>query len=266
MTGIPLGERAVPRSAVLEGSRFSTPSDYIAYLLDCGRISNPEEAWMSPEMALAIQRHWYWQGQVGCLFARRTARYWEQLGWRTWVITSYLGEMTSADLTTFLETHLRDAAASSTCELASFLFPQVRESGQLVPLIRALIAVEGVTLARVSSLGPITALSLQANIVGTDVNAWLLGLGPFEYLPQTRRAPSVEIIVRPKVKPISLFHRINQDRSVSHIADMPLQISDDYAELVWQGTLRNVERNLGHKPDRASAATTTFCVPAQLWK
>jgi len=250
---------------VLGRNRFSAPSDYVSYLLECGAISAPDEAWTSPELALAIQRHWFWQGQVGCLFARRASRYSQPLGWETCVLTPYPREMSQAELKRYLKARIVEATLSPTCELLSFLFPRIREPAELVRLIRAITSTRSVTLVRRADLGQATALSLQSSLAKSKVKAWLLGFGPFEHIPPTRRAPSVEIIIRPKVKPASLFHQVNQDRSVSHLADMPLHISDAYAEMMWQETLRSVERILGHRPDRKTAATTTFCVPRHLW-
>jgi hypothetical protein len=261
-----LGDRTIPRSAAFGESTFSQFTDYETWLINRGLISEHGEAWISAGQAEAIQRHWFWQGQVGCLFARRAARYSQHIGWETTVFTAYPDHSSQIELALSLEAALRAATASRTCQLQSFLFPLVRTSEQLVDLIHAFTAVESVTLARTVRVGDMTGLSLQARLVDTDVKAWLLGFGPFDHIPPTRRAPSVEVIIRPKTKPTRMFHRINQDRAVSHIADVPLQMTDQYAEIVWQETLRNVERILGHTPDRLTAATTTFSVPTRLWE
>jgi hypothetical protein len=265
MCGLSLSERAVPRSTIVGNSAFSAFSDYETHLLERGVISNATEAWTSPELVETIQRHWFWQGQAGCIFARRAARYSSRIGWLTTVFTSYPDQLDDADLTLQLGTQLLNSMQSPRCELMSFIFPQVRTPRQLLGLVRAVSRVDDVALAREEAVHDVTALSFQVRLAGSPVMAWLLGFGPFAFMPATRRAPSVEIIVRPKQKPPALFHRVNQDRSISHVADVPLYIADSYAELVWQETLRSVERVLGHRPDRRTAATTTFCLPSNLW-
>jgi len=175
-------------------------------------------------------------------------------------------ELSHESLSSFLDVGLTTATASPMCELVGFLFPRIREPDELVRLVGALISTGVISLGHTEIFGDITTISLRATVSNPTVTAWVLGFGPFRHMPLTRRAPSTEIIIRPKVKPASLFHRINQDRSVGHLADAPLHMNDAYTELVWQETLQSVCGILGHPPNKFSAAKTTFCVPSRFWR
>jgi hypothetical protein len=94
------------------------------------------------------------------------------------------------------------------------------------------------------------------------IDAWVMAFGPFKELPNTRRSPYFELAIRVKPKPERIFYRLNQDASVAHLADVPLQTTERFWELRWASTLRRTRMILGRRPDDISAAKSTLVVPA----
>lgn len=54
---------------------------------------------------------------------------------------------------------------------------------------------------------------------------------------------------------------------VIHLADMDMKgMKDIQLQYLWDGSFKNTERIIGHKPDLRSAAKTTFAVPLEWWR
>lgn len=88
-----------------------------------------------------------------------------------------------------------------------------------------------------------------------------MAFAPFHFAPSTRRGPYLELTIRVKQKPEAIFHRLNQDRDIAHLADVPLEMSPQHWEDRWQSTLRRTRMVLGGEPDEMSAAKATLAVP-----
>jgi len=166
-------KRGAVRASVSIGDRlFPSCVDYEAYFVEHGYVDEPEEVWQSPNLAEEAQRHWYMQGQVGCVFARRAARRYDAFGWETKVITLEPAELSPPGVNRLLSSELAAATLSPTCQIVSLLFPRIRDLTALMHFIQTLLATDQVFLAKAQAFGEVTAISLQVPIQGSPVMAW----------------------------------------------------------------------------------------------
>jgi len=198
-------------------------------------------------MLTELQRDWHRQGGNGCVFARLAARRGEAAGWRARVA----GDVTA---------DLAEALADSECQVLSLLFPGVTTPEALVELCRH----PAFRMERAERVGSLTAVSLRM-LVEDGVLAWVMGFGPFDFLPATRQAPVTELVLRTKNKPEWLYEKHSHDRDVAHVADIPLALPEACWDPLWDATHAATRAVLGADPDVFSAARTTFTVPSALW-
>lgn len=196
-------------------------------------------------MVTQQQRGWHRQGGNGCVFARLAARRGENAGWHAHIAQDPQAQLAAA---------LRDPS----CEVLSLLFPLVTTPEALIDLCRQF------TVERAECHGELTTVSLRARVDG-DIMAWIMGFGPFDFLPATRRAPVTELVLRTKTKPGWLYAKHSHDRDVAHVADIPLQLPEACWDPLWDATHAATRKRLQKEPDVFSAARTTFTVPTRLW-
>lgn len=199
-------------------------------------------------MLTELQRDWHRQGGNGCVFARLAARRGEAAGWRSRV---------AGDLAQDLAEALHDP----DCQVFSLLFPGVTTPTALVELCRH----PALLLQHTERVGPLTAVSLRVK-VDEEVLAWVMGFGPFPFLPATRQAPVTELVLRTKPKSGWLYAKHSHDRDAAHVADIPLALPEACWDPLWDATHAATRQVLKGEPDVLSAARTTFTVPSELWR
>ena len=95
-----------------------------------------------------------------------------------------------------------------------------------------------------------------------DKLSWLTGFGHFDFFPTTRQTPFVEITFRIKDRPNYEWVMKKSPQDVLHLADMDMKgIQIDQFENLWNSSLNNTKKILGHKPNFISAAKTSFSIP-----
>ena len=188
------------------------------------------------------QRRWHGEGQNGCLFARLVAR---REGW-TQAEANPAGPF----------------PIPADSELHSLLFPPVTTADELAKLVATLSRTPPFFLEHSEERDGRVALAIRAE-VAPGVLAWVMGFGPFSFLPKTRQAPCTEIVIRPKSKPDWLYEHHSHDRSAAHVADFPLE--PEVWPSLWPATHQHTRAVLGAPPDLFSAARTTFTLPRDLW-
>jgi hypothetical protein len=205
------------------------------------------------------QRAWHVRGQSGCQFARLAAHEADTLRWDCLVLNEDGVRVPDSRLQD-LDRQVRAALLDRGCEVLSILLPGLRSPRAVTPLMRRLTRLTGFwcEVDVTDSTGHRMHLRYP---VAAGVHAWVMAFGPFDFLPNTRRGPSFELVVRTKKKPPWIFHRLNQDRGVAHLADAPLEMSDLRWEHRWQSTLRRTRMILGGEPDDVTAAKATIVVP-----
>lgn len=134
---------------------------------------------------------------------------------------------------------------------------------ELIKLVRLFLTLDGMNHIE-GIFEDYTAIGIRLALAD-NVASWVMGFGPYPFLPNTRQAPLTEFVIRTKVKPEAIFHRLNQDRRAAHLADTPLHFGDSVAEQLWQSTYAKARTILGGEPNRLSAAKTTFALPTALW-
>jgi hypothetical protein len=215
----------------------------------------------SGEIAVAAQRDWHVRGQNGCMFARLAAKDALRVGWRHLPLPDH-----SARTIGLAAKDIESAISDADAQIVSVLFPDVRSADEAIAAVRALVAHGGFTLEVDATVDQHHHFHVRYPVVRADapVVAWVMAFGPFPFMPNTRRAPFFELAVRVKEKPDWLFHRLNPDRAIAHLADVPLEMSDKHWEHRWASTLRRTRMILGSEPDELSAAKCTLAVPSEL--
>jgi hypothetical protein len=161
---------------------------------------------------------------------------------------------------------IEEAIERSDAAVLSLLFPLVESIEDLLAMLHAVLRLPQIASEPERAFpNGMTALALRMPIDGDGTLAWLMGFGPFAHIPETRQSPIAEIAIRLKPKPEQIFHRLNQDRSLAHLADVQLGIDGRRMEARWQGTLKRTQSILSGEPDDFSAAKVTFAVPTLAW-
>lgn len=238
--------------------KFPIPEQYherVAQLAARNIVSHPTVLYV------LAQRDWHIRGQTGCMFARLAACQSISLRWE-YIVVDYTAGSDRACLES-VSHYVRDAVCDDQVEIFSVLFPLLREPSDVETMVRDLAAHTSFWLERNEVVHGYRRLHLRYPVSTGPypVQAWVMAFAPFSFQPNTRRGPYVELTIRVKKKPEWIFHRLNQDRNVAHLADVPLEMTEPHWEHRWQSTLRRTRMILGGEPDEISAAKCTFAVP-----
>ena len=100
-------------------------------------------------------------------------------------------------------------------------------------------------------------------VLQKNIESEILGLGPFTFLPATRRAPVTVLEIRTKIE----GHKKRGGSQVerSHLADIPWPVaSKERKNIIWQQSSEARHAILGGD-DSAARARITFAIPRPLW-
>lgn len=248
--------RDLPRTEKFGDRKFPHPDTY--HHAVAAETEDSDSAETARHYAEA-QRDWHVRGQNGCQFARLVAKDAEVMGWDYAV---YGGNplAVTPQLIQEIDAQVADAIGRPETNVLSLLMPQVVDARDAVQIMRMLAEHSDFWLERDEMTNDGQALYLRYPVV--DTQAWVMAFAPFGFLPNTRRGPFFELAIRVKTKPEWLYHRLNQDRELSHLADVPLMMSAQYWDDRFNSTLSRTRRILGGEPDQVSAAKATLVVPA----
>ncbi|MGW4461244.1 hypothetical protein [Micromonospora sp. NPDC004704] len=246
--------RHLPTTYAFGTRRFPSPADYLAVVAE---HAAPQSDALT-RLQCRAQRDWHVRGQTGCMFARLAALQANTLRWDYLVLRPPPDRLVPEDIIA-LGRLVDEAVADARTELLSILVPEVGASDP-VGFIHALTRHSKFWLEADEIHGGNHRLHLRYP-VGRGVQAWVMAFGPFEYLPSTRRGPYFELVIRAKGKPDVIFHRLNPERSVAHLADTPLVMTERNWEHRWVTTMRRTRMILGGEPDSVSAAKATLVAP-----
>jgi len=225
-------------------------------------IGERSELWARNEFVSDVHRHWHARGQTGCVFAQSIAVNASSEDWSSTIVR----EKPGVKAVEVMAAQIAGSIADPRCQMHSLLFPEAATPEALIEIIKEVLEIPDVFLERTFERGELTAIALRLTLGSKGATAaWLMGFGPFTFLPMTRRSPVTEIALRTKAKPKDLYRRLNPDREVAHLADYPLSIKDPHKDHLWDKTLQKTRRVLGKNPDEISAAKVTFAVPTSLW-
>ena len=265
------------RSTVLPGrrgrpERYPSRADYIEYLIRAGFIDAEAELAERPELVAAVHSHWHGTGHQGCRFAVFLSTRPAEHGWGRIVVSGARAAQWDDDLWREIAENVSLQIESPSAQALSLLFPGVIDVESLLELIHGLERRLGWTLQMLPQPDggwrgsePLVGLAFRVALTA-DVFAWPLGLGPFDFLPATRRAPVTEVIlvVKPKVYPLR-SKRITDDKQAAHLADMPVLVEDPAFDRLWTTTEKQKATILGSGPEPRAKARVTFVVPERVW-
>ena len=238
-------------------------SDYELYLREQRVLDEDETLADRVDLAEAIYRDWQRRVQVACVFARRIATQPRKFGVHTVVVKGDpVTEMTGA----IDATAAAAKAARGTHEALTVLIPKLINSKVLVALCKRLGA-RNDDWTITATFNPSDKLervhvSLRY-VLRTDVHAEILGFGPFNFLPATRRAPISALEIRTKTK--GSKKRGHSAVARSHLADIPWRgAGDAWVNRAWK-TTEEARRTVLGGDDSAARARITFAIPRPLW-
>ena len=253
-------------------ARVATRSDYLVALIDEGEISCEADLAKNPELVIDISRHWLAKPHIGCAFARRLNGDRDLFGLRTVVIAGGKGiSQLAAEIT--VETVA--AASNEGVEAVSIILPDLIGLDQLCALLWELDKHEKWALRLAThfvepiSLEPYARVGLDF-IQEDSIPSAVLGIGPFEELPMTRRGPFVSLEIRCK----SRFAKESDKRPgvpppvISHLAQIPYPTKEQIAEKsdpMWQQTSKMRLAVLGSN-DQRGKGEVTFAIPWEIWE
>lgn len=237
-----------------------TRSDYEAYLREHSVLAENETLTDRPELSDAIYRDWQRRPQVACVFARQIASRPGEYG----VESVIVAEDPSAQMTGMIDaTAEAVVSARGTHEGLTVLLPKLIDSNLLVAFCKRLGARNGNW--RIQAVyNPSDRLNrVHVSVrfaLGDNVEAEILGFGPFTFLPATRRAPITTLEFRTKKEGAKPRGGSKSERS--HLADIPWPKSNKQS--LWTKT-ETARRTVLGGDDSAARARITFAIPRPLW-
>lgn len=209
---------------------------------------------MNTKAIIQAQQEFFRKHKAGCGFAALAAKDPARYGW--------VQKIVEADYTV-IELEIRKAIADASVTTLSLILPDVTTEQDLVRLVDELQLCPSVILEQKIFFEDTLCLGFRVK-VGNNLS-WISGFGNFEFFPPTRRTPFTEIAFRVKPRPDYEWVMKKTPVGVIHLADLDmLGLPKLIFEKLWNTSLKNTARIIGHKPDLKSAAKTTFALPQVL--
>lgn len=246
------------------GDGSSIRINYEEYLRSVCVIDSDETLADHPEIALDVYRDWQGRPLIACVFARLMARNPDPYDVEWEVVSGRFGLENVKDAAQKIATLVAPAIGQE--EAIAILLPGIDDPGALIGLCKALGQCDGWnTRAPFNPSDKWDRCYIRiTTAIGPNVDAEVLGVGPFDFLPATRRAPILALHVRTKAERAkSRGHNVS-DRA--HLADIewPEGRNRRFNEF-WNQTAQHRLARLGGN-DSAARARITFAIPRQLWE
>lgn len=224
------------------------------YVPSAADLTEPEHHHLLADLFLA----WVEAGQHSCQYARRLAKNHREM-WNVAVFSEH-----GSGLPRLLNSAL--GACVDTSESFVALFPGISTPTAIVELLNLLCADDRWAWEEPTCDDPdrfLVALRWQPEKV-EGRESWVLGFGPPECLPFTRRivgAPFSVLALRHRWPPSNDHETFgNLDSSGLHLAQMPMPWPPETVSRLWGATSRKREGFLGDD-DQLARARVTFCLP-----
>lgn len=231
---------------------FSIREDFEAALPGLRNDSGFDEATVAEAMFA-----WARTGQTGCLFAALLAAGPTAAGWRSLVIPDAVSDDTLHALV--------DAMLATEPEAVTIVFPWVDTAAALAALVSQVARLPDwqSVLIDGDELPGLIRVGLRWRLPVEDHASWVLGFGPFEFLPFTRRAPFTALVFRCRAA-YSLPRRRAEDHNEVHLADLPAPVDEVHYERMWRRTVERKVNLLAGQLEAGAKARVTFTLPAEL--
>lgn len=209
---------------------------------------------MSKNKIIDKQLSFYSSGSAGCMFAAIAAKNPSKYGWKHIILGVNYQKI---DLAT------TRSIADNTVTTLSLIFPSIENPGGLVRLVKELQFCKNIFLEQRELFKGSWCLGFRARV--GKYGSWISGFGNFEFFPETRRSPYVELIFRVKPRPAYDWVLKESPRDTIHVADLDMiDLSEKQLRRNWNNSFKKTAATLDHKPDLKSAAKTTFSIPEDI--
>lgn len=210
---------------------------------------------ISDDTIFAQQRAFFRRNKSGCAFAAYAAKDMAKFGWQQVICPISASEIDSS---------IQSAISDPGISTLSLIFP---DAGNLDGLNALMNEVRHGNLMNALPNQIWEGLVLfRARVKVASDLSWVSGFGPFDFFPLTRQAPATELTLRVKERPNYDWTFKDTPPGIIHLADMCMRgMSDKNLWKLWGNSFLRTKRLLGHAPNEASAAKTTFAIPIPLF-
>ena len=254
---------------------------YIRALIAQDFIKSENELLTRHDLVAETQRLWHARADQGCRFAAVLSQRgpdhdrMDEAGWFPIVVTGVGDRLWSRKALVDLNAQIeRLARRVNAAQAMSIIFPAITKPEALVRLIRGIGALPRWTLevppADVGVRPPLEQGMLHVGLryeVAPGCRSYALGLGPFAFLPRTRRSPFTEIalVAKPARGPTK-SPRLPRKVHEAHLAYMNIGWLEPAAfeKLIDSTTAHRLALLGGQNP--SAKARVTFVLPADLWE
>lgn len=228
---------------------------------------------------LSRQLDWHKKGRQGCAFAARLASgvLKAQAGgfysdyWARKILDGNHAEFAGA-----MKAFVDESHQNPQRQVVSFLLPGVTTKEQLIALIKQIRAGYAGALVEIHDCPSSPHALVRIRLPLSDgVSAYALGFGPFDWMPETRRAPCTELVLPVKTKQqlkatygrhtiyqpqADSVHR-DEDPTFVHLADIEMEgITRDTPtdKRLWEATTGIKRAKLNAVDDKRAKGKVTF--------
>ena len=245
-------ERSVSRtlsSGVVR--RFSSRQDFLDYYREksADLSDDADLRWVD------VFQSWVQQGATGCRFAQHRAKHAQESQFLSIILQRPLQEHMLLDLQEIL-------LSSADAQAVLLLVPSISHPSELATLLRTFNESDYWNLDILKNTTEEVLVGLRWPIPSTLYVSEVLGFGPFDCLPVTRRAPICVLALRTHPP-----QRVEENRRV-HLAQMPLfelELRDDKAEYFWNKTSEMRKEILAGQLEHAAKAKVTARFTSADW-
>lgn len=173
--------------------------------------------------------------KVGCNFAHQLLKNSQDSG------LFHVSYTNSGDFNSFFESVCLDFEESLAVEWVILRFPEVSKNFEGLKSILIMLALHervdiGFEYRVCSSLGWVDnfdAIMIRIRSDGLNVIAWPLLFGPLKFFPETRKANEFCLFFRLKKRHAQYQQLAGANRHHSHLADIPLNHSQEKFDAIW---------------------------------
>lgn len=240
--------------------KWPNRQDYAEFHTNTGELDGPEYFPDAYRLHTPTFLDWVKRGQTACKFASRLARDDVAARWTSVTVSKNIPHDELAE-------HVCGVLLSldKRTELVQLIFPHIEGVDELVVLINSLCVprLNWYWEAEDSYEDDWVDVGLRWILPDGEHVAWALGFGPFDFLPVTRRAPMVSIVLRTSPLKRTPVTRDGNDLIPVHAADMDdlLGKDEDLRQLLTSATKESKLKYVAAEHARSARARVTFKLP-----
>lgn len=242
--------------------KWPNRQDYSEYHTSTGELEGPEYFSDAYRLHAPTFLDWVKRGQTGCRFAARLALDDVSARWESVTLSKNIPRSELAE-------HVCEVLLSldKRTELVQLIFPHIDSVDELVALINDLCTpkLNWYWEAEDSYENGWVDVGLRWLLPDGEHVAWALGFGPYDFLPVTRRAPLVSIVLRTSPLKRTPGTRDKNNLIPVHAADMDDLLGKDeqLRQIITSATKESKLKLVAAEHARSARARVTFKLPQQ---